>query len=556
MHKSELDGANLKGWQIWLPLAVGAAMAAGIFGGLMIQKQEPSLIVNEKKGESSKMGYGRMEELIRYIDARYVDEVEDEELVEEAIDHLLDQLDPHSSYIPQADIKSMNDKLRGDFDGIGIEFMILDDTLMVVAPLEGGPSEEAGILAGDKIVQVGDSTIAGKGMGSEAIVNFLRGEKGSDVRLGIKRIRESELLFFEVTRDKIPNKSVDVSYLLQEEIGYIKVNRFSANTYKDFMHGVEDLFEKQGMKHLVIDLRQNPGGYLQEATKMLSQLFDEREKIMVYTEGVNSTRSDYKTSGGNFFDLEKIAVLIDEGSASASEIIAGAIQDWDRGVIVGRRSFGKGLVQEQYKLSDGSALHLTVSRYYTPSGRSIQRDYSDKEEYDDDFAARFKSGELQDPEKFKLRDTTEYFTAGGRVVYGGGGIMPDVFVPLDTFLFSTYYLYLRSEINSFAFRHYEDNKAAFAEWKDESKYINKFEISDELFEEYLAYAEKNAKLSKRNESILKEVSPALKRRLKARLGKHCFKEATFYKINNHDDPMIDEAIRWILDKNPLVKLED
>ena len=310
MHKSELDGANLKGWQIWLPLAVGAAMAAGVFGGLMIHKEQPSLVVKDENGDKPALGHGRMEELIRYIDARYVEDVEDDELVEEAIDHVLEQLDPHSSYIPKSDIKSMNDRLRGDFDGIGIEFMILDDTLMVVAPLEGGPSEEVGILAGDKIVQVGDSTIAGKGMASDEIVEYLRGEKGSEVRLGIKRFRESELLFFDVTRDKIPNKSVDVHYELQDGIGYIKVNRFSANTYKDFMVGVEDLYEKQGAKNLIIDLRQNPGGYLQEATKMLSQLFDDREKLLVYTEGVNSTRSDYKTSGGNFFDIEKIAVLI------------------------------------------------------------------------------------------------------------------------------------------------------------------------------------------------------------------------------------------------------
>ena len=461
---------KLASWKIWLPTFVGLAAGLGMLMGLGMAPKGETIVVKEDGGNTGTLGYGRMEELIRYIDARYVDNVEDDELVEDAINTILDDLDPHSSYIPKDQLKQATERLQGNFDGIGIEFMILDDTLMVVTPLAGGPSEEAGVMAGDKIVEVSDTIIAGRGLKNERIMTLLRGEKGTEVEIGVKRGKEETLRKFTITRAKIPNNSVDVAYMVDEKTGFIKVNRFNATTYEDFMKELEDLVEKQGMEHLVVDLRQNPGGYLMEATQILSQLFEDREKLLVYTEGNKSTRQDYNSTGANFFTVDKIAVLIDEGSASASEIVAGAIQDWDRGIIIGRRTFGKGLVQEQYKLSDGSALHLTVSRYFTPSGRCIQRDYSDSEGYEDDFAARFESGELQDPTKTQLADTTEYYTAGGRVVYGGGGISPDIFVPLDTFLFSTYYLQLRQKISPFVFRYFESNKETLQEWvKDRLK---------------------------------------------------------------------------------------
>ena len=547
---------ELKSWQIWLPTFIGLALGLGLFAGIALRPAEPTIVIqqNNEDGKSA-VGYGRMEELIRYIDARYVEDVEDEKLVEEAIDHLLDQLDPHSSYIPSAEVEEMGERLRGDFVGIGIEYMILEDTLMVVKALEGGPSEEAGIKPLDKIIQVGDSTIAGKGMTNGEVVEYLRGKVDSKVELGVQRIGEKDLQFFTVKRDRITNSSIDVGYMLDDKTGLIKVNRFSSNTYKEFMENVERLYEKEGMKNLVIDLRQNPGGYLQEATKMLSQFFKDRGKILVYTEGTHSERHDYESTGATFFDIEKIAVLIDEGSASASEIVAGALQDWDRGVIIGRRSFGKGLVQEQYKLSDGSALHLTVSRYYTPSGRSIQRDYSDAEKYEDDFTARYESGELQDPAKFANNDTTEYYTAGGRVVYGGGGISPDLFVPLDTFLFTTYYLRMRGKVPPFMYRFFENRVEEMRQWEKEDEFLENYQISEATFEEFLAFAETDEKLAKRNEKILRKTKYALLRDLKARLGKHLFDQETFFKTQNENDEMVLEALDWFSGKKPLVELK-
>lgn len=546
----------LKPWQIWLPTFIGLALGLGVFAGLSLQPSEPSIVIRQNNEDGkSQIGYGRMEELIRYIDARYVEDVEDEELVEGAIDHLLGQLDPHSSYIPSAEVEAMGERLRGDFVGIGIEYMILEDTLIVIKALKGGPSEKVGIQALDKIVQVGDSTIAGKEMKNSEVVDYLRGEVGSEVRLGIQRHGEKELRFFDVERNRISNSSIDVGYMADKNTGLIRVNRFSANTYKEFMENIERMYENEGMKNLIIDLRQNPGGYLQEATKMLSQFYKERGKILVYTEGEHSDRHDYETTGSTFFDIEKIAVLIDENSASASEIVAGALQDWDRGVIIGRRSFGKGLVQEQYKLSDGSALHLTVSRYYTPSGRSIQRDYSNVEKYDDDFAARYESGELQDPSKFANNDTTEYYTAGGRVVYGGGGISPDIFVPLDTFLFTTYFLRMKGKVSPFMLRYFEKNKKELEQWKDEKEFIRNYRIDQSTFDDFLAFAEKDERLSKRNEKLLRKTRFALERTMKARLGKHLFAQETFFKIENQNDPMVDEALNWISGSKPLVELK-
>ena len=548
------ESQKLANWKIWLPTFVGIATGLGMMLGIGLAPKGETIVVREEGTQSNSLGFGRMEELIRYIDARYVDDVEDEELVEDAINSILEDLDPHSSYIPKDELKRTTERLQGNFDGIGIEFIILEDTLMVVAPIAGGPSEEAGIMVGDKIIEVGDTTVAGVGLGNEKIMNLLRGEKGTDVKIGIHRGKEESLRYFTITRAKIPNNSVEIAYMVDEETGFIKVNRFNARTYEDFMAQLEELVENQNMRHLIMDLRQNPGGYLLEATQILSQLFDEREKLLVYTEGHKSTRQNYNTTGGNFFNIDKIAVLIDEGSASASEIVAGALQDWDRGVIIGRRTFGKGLVQEQYKLSDGSALHLTVSRYFTPSGRCIQRDYSDSENYEDDFESRFESGELQDPSKIKLADTTEYFTAGGRIVYGGGGISPDIFVPLDTFLFSTYYLQMRQQITPFVFRYFETNKEVLKEWVKESAFIENYKVSDELFDEFLAYAGTKEALSKQNEKILAQTSNDLRRWLKGRIGKHLFNQATFHKITNQQSSEVVEALNWINSDKKVVEL--
>lgn len=548
------ENKDLKRWQIWLPTLVATALFIGIFTGLKLQENQPLVVKEEPVEKGQRIGYGRIEELVRYIEAKYVEDVESEELVATAIEELLAQLDPHSSYITKKKLREVNEQLQGNFDGIGIEFMLLDDTIVVVSPLSGGPSEIAGILTGDKIVQVEDSIIAGKSLNSEDIVEFLRGEKGTKVTLGILRGSSDDIKKFTVTRDKIPTNSVDAHFMVDEKTGFIKLNRFSATTYEDFMKSMESMVENNGMKNLIIDLRQNPGGYLQEATNILSQLFDERGKLLVYTKGRNVRRADYETSGGNFFQVGKIAVLVDEGSASASEILAGAIQDWDRGTVIGRRSFGKGLVQEQYKLSDGSALRLTVARYYTPSGRCIQRDYSDEELYEDDFHARLQSGELETGKLPDHMDTTKYYTAGGRVVYGGGGISPDVFVPLDTLIYNEDYINLRQELTSFIFKWYDDHKGELS-FKTAEDFLEEFEVSEKLFEDFLRFARENEVDT--SVARLSTVTKQLKQFLKARLGKHLFNNNVLFQVLSQNDPFIDaalnsfknEAILPIVEKN-------
>ena len=375
-----------KQFSIWIPLLFALVLVAGMLIGMKMESVAPAVVV-EKEAEGSKHAYGqgKVEELLRYIEAKYVDEVDRDKLIDEAIQSILGQLDPHSNYINADQVKSINERLQGNYDGIGIEYIILEDTVVVFNPLEDGPSAKAGIQTGDRIISVGDTLVAGVNITHKRIRNLLRGESGEEIELEVLRHDSQGLIRLKVARDKIPLKSIETSQMLNDETGFIKITDFSSTTYEEFMKGVEDLSEKEGMKKLVIDLRQNPGGYLQEATSILSQLFPEKDKLLVYTEGRTTFRNDYESSGRAFFDIDDIVVLIDEMSASASEILAGAIQDHDRGIIIGRRSFGKGLVQEQYSLRDGSALRLTVARYYTPSGRSIQKPYDGEKDYDNDF---------------------------------------------------------------------------------------------------------------------------------------------------------------------------
>jgi carboxyl-terminal processing protease len=370
---SEIENSQNGKLNIWLPFLFAVVLAGGIYVGSQLNPA-PQLIIQTDgidPAEFSKIGNGRIEDLLRFIEARYVDEVNSDELIEKAIGEIISELDPHSSYIPVSQVERINDELEGNFDGVGIEFIILDDTIVVVAPIAGGPSEDAGILAGDKIVEINDSTAVGGETDVRELVNKLRGQAGSEVKVGVKRGKGKLVKSFKIKREPIPIFSVDVGYMINESTGFIKVNRFSATTYREFMEEVEELKE-EGMEDLIVDLRQNPGGYLREATKMLSQLFPDKGKLLVYTEGRTVRRNEYKSTGLTHFAIGKVAILIDEGSASASEIVAGAVQDWDRGVVIGRRSFGKGLVQEQLDLNDGSALRLTVARYFTPSDRLIQ----------------------------------------------------------------------------------------------------------------------------------------------------------------------------------------
>ena len=547
VHTSEETPKKLK---IWLPLLFSIVLIGGMTIGMKLKNapliQTPTIqeIPISGIGET-----GKVEELIRYIEAKYVDDVNRDELIDKAIKKILDELDPHSNYIDAEQLKSVNQQLEGNFEGVGIEFLMLDDTILVVTPITGGPSEKAGILAGDKIVSIEDTIVAGTDKPVTDIVNRLRGEQGTDVNVGIKRGHEASLRNFTITRDEIPINSVDVSYMLDEKTGYIKINRFSATTYKEFMEAMENMIENEGMEDLVIDVRQNPGGYLLEATNILSQLFEDRKKLLVYTEGRTVNRSDYESTGRPFFKVGKLSVLIDEGSASASEILAGAIQDWDRGVIVGRRSFGKGLVQEQYNLQDGSALRLTVARYFTPSGRSIQKSYDDKAAYDKDVANRYQSGELYNADSIQILDSTQYYTLKeNRLVFGGGGVTPDIFVPIDTTFASDYYLKLRPHVPQFVYRYLDKNGRAYNDYKLED-FRNKFTVSDQMIEEFLDYAEN--KDVKKEEITTKKEKDALRLLLKARVARQYFGEKGHYFIINEDDPVVKKAMDALKYKNPL-----
>ncbi|HMQ63604.1 MAG TPA: S41 family peptidase [Flavilitoribacter sp.] len=545
---------DLATWKIWLPVLLSVALAAGILIGMRLQSASPVMVVDAANAMGGAgAGQGKVEELIRYIQAKYVDEVDREELMDAAIDRILEELDPHSNYISAKQLKEVNEQLEGAFDGIGVEFIVLDDTVVVVSPLSGGPAETAGILAGDKIVSVGDSLVAGQIAQNRDIINLLRGERGSEVTIGVLRGRDPSIRKYTLKRDKIPVHSLDIAYMLDSKTGYIKLNKFSATTYEEFMGALEKLDKDGQMEDLVLDLRQNPGGYLQQATNILNQFFSEKQKLLVYTEGRAVGRSDYETTGRALYKIDDVVVLIDEGSASASEIVAGAIQDNARGIIVGRRSFGKGLVQEQYPLRDGSALRLTVARYYTPSGRSIQKPYDDLEAYETDVIHRFQNGELSEESKTEVLDSTKYLTANGNVVYGGGGIYPDFFVPIDSILFNDEYLSLRQHIPSFAYRYAEDHPEIFKSY-DLNGFARDFVVSDGLLQTLSAYAaERGVKVPAK---ALARIKPEIKRFLKARLARQKFGEEGFYTVFNRDDEAVKKALEVLGNPDPMVLLKN
>jgi carboxyl-terminal processing protease len=531
--------------QTRLPLLLAITLAIGMLIGQKLPHYDRNFSL--ELGTSAKSG--TLDEILRYVEAKYVDTIDTEELRAKAIEHLLDGLDPHSVYISPDELKAVEDDMSGAFEGVGIEFILVDDTIQVVAPLSGGPSEMAGILAGDKIVSINDTLIAGLKIETGKIYNKLRGPKGSKVKIGILRGHETAQQYFEILRDVIPVKSIEAAYMLDEKTGYIRIAQFNGNTYREFMQNLTPMAEEKGMKSMVLDLRGNPGGYLEEATEILSQIFPDG-KLLVYTKGRAGQRKDYKSNGRARFDIQNVAVLIDEGSASASEIVAGAIQDWDRGWVVGRRSFGKGLVQEQYPLSNGGALRLTVSRYFTPSGRCIQRDYKHGQDYKHEAERRLQNGELSNANKIKQDDTTKYYTGQGRIVFGGGGITPDVFVPIDTSYSSVYFTSVRQKIPQFISRWMESQNrmnlsAALPE------FARSYTVTDEILEALVAYAEKQD--IKRNPTELTKCRTELKLQLKARLAKTLFGDEGLYKVLNDDDPAVEKAVQVLKSGPPVAK---
>lgn len=524
-------------FEIRLPLILALTLAAGMFIGQKLPHHERQFRFLQGSREYG-IASGALDEVLRYIEAKYVDTVNVSKLKNEAISQVLMQLDPHSVYITPEEIQQVEEDMTGNFEGIGIEFLVVEDTIRVITPLSGGPSESAGIMAGDKIIRIDDSLVAGANIDNSTIFKKLRGEKGSKVRLDVLRGMETTSRKFTITRDVIPVNSVEIAYMLDEQTGYVKINRFSARTHQEFMEAVRPLAEQKGMRNLVLDLRGNPGGYLKEAVDILSQIFPEG-KLLVYTQGRTEERYDYKSTGRAQFNIDKIAVLMDEGSASASEIIAGAVQDHDRGWLIGRRSFGKGLVQEQYPLSDGGALRLTVSRYYTPSGRSIQRPYKRKDpEYAHEAGRRLQNGELADSSKIHFDDTTQFFTGMGRIVYAGGGISPDIFIPMDTSFANSFFFETRQRLPLFATQWLDrQDRNKLPQQLDD--FIRNFQPGDDDLKSLLLYLSKQG--VNFDETAWKASRAEIRHELKARIAKLLFKDEGLYRVLNYDDPAVEKA---------------
>ena len=441
---------------------------------------------NELLATDNKMSFTL--NMIRYY---YAEKPDMKKIVEKGIVNMLKELDPHSVYISKEDVDKMNEPLVGNFDGVGVSFQIMKDTIYVVDVIRGGPSEKVGVMPGDKIVKVDDKIATGDTIKTDWVFKNLRGVKGTKVKITIERKGRKEPIVFDIIRDKIPITSVDTWFMLDKTLGYIRLDRFAQNSQSEVLEAIKDL-KKQGMKELIFDLRGNGGGYLDVAFKLSDEFLDD-EKLIVYTEGVSSPRYDFKSQSKGEFEKGKLVILIDETSASASEIVSGAIQDWDRGVIVGRRSFGKGLVQRPFNLPDGSQIRLTTSRYYTPSGRCIQKPWDDGlDSYYNDYMKRYQHKELITPDSIKFPDSLKYTTSIGRIVYGGGGIMPDVFVPIDTSRASDYLINLRSKgiFNNFTMQWVDDNRTTFLKQNPTFDDFNKTYPSLNLMKEFTAYAQK------------------------------------------------------------------
>lgn len=522
--------------QIRLPFLLSIAIAAGILIGANMAT------TSDGKSDLISSLY-KFREILNYIDRNYVDEVETEELVEAAIGTMLEELDPHTVYIPESDREISDAQLKGNFDGIGIEYNIFRDTIYVVAPLSGGPSEKLGLLSGDKIIKVDDENVAGIGIRNKGVLDRLRGPKGSKVKVSIKRKNIADLLDFDIIRDKIPQFSLDVSYMVDQEVGYMKINRFSATTYDEFKEALLKL-KDQGMQKLILDLTGNPGGYMDKAINMADEFLAE-DPMIVFTKGKEIRyNQEHRAHRQGAFEAGGLIVLIDEGSASASEIVSGAIQDNDRGLIVGRRSFGKGLVQMPIDLSDGSELRLTISRYYTPSGRSIQKSYEEGQDdyFKDGFYARYQNGEMFSADNIKVNDSLKYETAKGRTVYGGGGIVPDYFVGLDTTQNSIYLnrLFTTNAIREYALTYSEKNKERLEKNGFET-FRKDFEISNKMLDELVAVAEVN-KL-KFNEEQFNKSKSLIKLYLKAQVARSIWNNDGFYPIFNETNEIFLSALK-------------
>lgn len=530
-----------------LPIFLGIAIAVGIFIGSNLNFKNKSVLFNNNSNEA------KIKRLINYIQYDYVDKVDTDSLLDDAITNMLVKLDPHSVYLPKEELEQETERMQGKFVGIGVSFVMHNDSVAVATVIENGPSEKAGLQAGDRIIIAGKDTLFGKALIkkagvteekkssyyssrliSEAVMKSLKGEPDTDVDIKIFRRKTNETLDFKITRGDVPIKSVPAYYMINNALGYINIERFARITYDEFKEALDDLISK-GMTSLVLDLRGNPGGYMDIANSIIDE-FLEDGKLIVFTKNKSGKiDKSYATSEGEF-ETGDVYVLIDGNSASASEIVAGALQDNDKGTIVGRRSFGKGLVQQEMDLGDGSAVRLTISRYYTPTGRSIQKPYStsDSEKYRDEYLERIHNGELVSKDSIKVNDSLKFVTPKGKIVYGGGGIIPDVFVGVDTLQYNSYPNNIFGGLNQFIFKYADNNRDKLKAWELKD-FIESFDTDDAVLNEYIESLDLNSVMSPKTRANLKKY-------LNAIMARNLFDEVGYYMITQKDDAMIKKVL--------------
>ncbi|MEO5501341.1 MAG: S41 family peptidase [Ginsengibacter sp.] len=521
--------------QVWLPLLLSLCMVAGMFVGYRIKANMPNRSIFFMQPQRP------VQEVLDLIKNNYVDEENIDSLGTVAIQSMLSGLDPHSAFLPASILKSVNEDLQGIFYGIGVEFNIINDTTNVINVLPGSPSFKAGLQIGDQLIRVNDSLIAGNNIDGERLKNLLRGSDGSKVQITIRR--QGALKKVDVYRGPIPIYSLDAAYMMTDTTGYIRLNKFSENTYKEFMQAMDKL-HKQGMKALILDLRDNGGGVLTEATHIADE-FLSGNKLITYTEGAHSPRKDYRCDKEGVFETGTLIILANEGTASASEILIGALQDWDRATIIGRRTFGKGLVQEQYVLGDGSGLRLTVARYYTPLGRSIQKPYDGNiRDYDNDIVNRFKHGEMSSADSIKHTNEKKYTTAAGHIVFAGGGISPDIFVGVDTNSINKEVMksLLAGTLGRFAYFNYMRRSQNFKKYNSIESFTKNFTVSDSTLYDFKQFALNDSIHINLKDSIVKQ---QIEKQIKVLTARQIWSTEGFYQANNQYDESVKKAIEFV-----------
>ncbi|ANH80468.1 carboxyl-terminal protease [Niabella ginsenosidivorans] len=527
-----------KKFEVWLPLLFSIAMIIGMFIGYKLRGAQPN------GGFSRVASSSPLDEATEIIKQKYVDSVKIDSLEANALREIMNELDPHSVYLPPAELKETTEDLSGRFVGIGVEYRIIKDTVNIMSVVKNGPSEKARLQTGDKIIRVNDSTIAGKKLSNTGVSNLIRGEKGTPVTLQI--LRGSQLLNISVTRADIPKPTLVAAYMIDKNIGYIKLDLFGSTSYREFMEAMERL-KKEGLTELIFDLRGNGGGYMDAAIDIADE-FLSGDKLIVYTEGINSPKKEYRCKRPGIFENGKLTVLVDELSASASEILSGALQDWDRATIIGRRTFGKGLVQEIFPLSDGAALKLTVARYYTPLGRSIQRSYSKgRKVYMDEIWNRYANGQAYFADSNKVNTGKQYKTPDGRILYGSGGIMPDIFVGLDTTKTSKEInkLFFNGSFNDFVYQYYIENQKVLDPYQSPITFSQQFEPGRIMWQQFVSWAQKDS-------TNLANISAAertrVQNRMEAYLARFKWNDNGFYEVLNLTDPVVAKSIEFLKSK--------